>query len=178
MRAPRSGRSTIALGGCFAALLLAAACGDDGGATTLATTSTAPTSTTPAGEGLLLPATSDAPPPTDPWIARSRDVRFDEAALFDAGGNPVGAPARITLNLFDDLTYTGIVEDAEGDAGVYTWNGRLDGIEHGYFYIVYTSDVYMVHAASPLGIYEVSYLKDDIYRVVEIDQTQLPGGEG
>ena len=36
----------------------------------------------------------------------------------------------------------------------------------------------MGHFASPLGIYEAVIVEDDLYRVIQIDQTKFPGGEG
>jgi hypothetical protein len=51
-------------------------------------------------------------------------------------------------------------------------------VENSYFTLVYTSGVFMGHFGSPLGIYEAVIVEDDLYRVIQIDQTKFPGGEG
>ena len=43
--------------------------------------------------------------------------------------------------------------------------------------MVYTGGVFIGHFASPLEVYEVSLVQDDLYRVILIDQSKFQGGE-
>lgn len=167
-----------------AALLPLAACGDGGGASTTADlpTSTASTlvTTTILATGLFLPADGTPLPPDSPAQARSRAVRLDTTLLLDAAGRPllVDSGAEIPFNLFADAVYTGVVDEFTDEGGVLSWIGYLQGVEYSSFFIVHTAEVFMIHVASPLGIFEAAVLDGAIYRLYEIDQNQLPGGEG
>lgn len=116
------------------------------------------------------------PAPVGPQIIRWRAVTLNLGVLLDESGQ-ARELSEITVNLFPDVTYTGIIEEVNVEGDGYTWIGHLKDVELSAFYIVYTSGVFIGHFASPLGIYEVSIAKDEVYRIIQIDQNRFPGGE-
>jgi len=115
-----------------------------------------------------------------PHISRSRFVHLNLSLLLTDEGEPLPLEpgTKITLNLFPDLTYIGVLGSILQDEGGTSWVGTLEGIEYSEMTMVYTGEAFIAHIASPLGVYEVSSLGDGLYRVIQIDQNQLPGGEG
>ena len=110
------------------------------------------------------------------FVPRHRYVNVNLGLLFDQHGNSLDAKTtpEITLNLFPDTDYVGLVENVETDPDASsTWYGSLKGVEGSYFYLVVTEGVFIAHIASTEGIYEVSWVADNLYRVVEIDQSKL-----
>ena len=129
------------------------------------------------GDSIFLDSGESVPAPAEPHIARSRPVKINLGLLIDETGQ--ARPVKeIVVNLFPDTTYIAVIEQAEQAGDVYSWSGVLKGVEYSYFTMVYTSGAFMGHFASPLGIYETAYVRDDLYRVIQIDQQKLPGGEG
>jgi hypothetical protein len=133
-----------------------------------------------SGSALFLDARQATAPPTDAGVSRARWAKIDEAVLLDPQGKPLKLPpnAEITLNLFPDTTYAGVIEKVQQEGGGYTWVGHLKGVENSELFIVYTAGVFIGHFASPSGVYEVSSAGGDLYKIVQIDQSKLPGGEG
>lgn len=128
-------------------------------------------------DGLFTPAsnaegTTTYQPPR--YIIRSRLVHLNERHLFRADGSPLEANSQVSLNLFDDVLYTGIVTRAEqnGTTG-YTWSGRLKEKSGGYFYLLTYEGALIAHIASPEGVYEVSFAGDGLYRVVQFDHARM-----
>lgn len=113
-------------------------------------------------------------------VLRSRVVRLNTSLLLDEGGKayPVEGHSELVFNLFPGVSFTGIVQQIEYDGDGYTWSGYLKDVEYSHFNIVYTGGIFIVHVASPAGVYEASNLRDDLYLIVEIDQSRLDGGEG
>ena len=114
--------------------------------------------------------------PEEAHIVRSRFVKINLDQLLDETGQARDVK-EIIFNLFPDVTYTGMIEQVEQNGDSISWSGYLKDVEYSYFTMVYTSGVFMGHFASPLGIYETAFVEDDLYRVIMIDQTKLPGGE-
>ncbi|MCJ7724930.1 MAG: hypothetical protein MUP76_00875 [Acidimicrobiia bacterium] len=164
-------------------VVLMAACSDDAadsttmatpGTTAVVTTSTAgPTTTTGAGAAPALLIDSDATLTADPTAARARAVELDLDVLLGPDGKARSVD-EITINLFPDTTYTGVITEVKTEGGAITWNGYLEGIEFSYFTMISTAGAFIGHFASPAGVYEVSYADQGVYRVVEIDQQSLP----
>lgn len=131
------------------------------------------------GPPALFGETGDAPSsasgPAEPQVMRERFVTVDTTTLFDSAGNQLGRDAlpQITLNLFPDATFTGVVTRAYNDKWGSYWNGRLRGIQGGYFYLTVVEDAFMAHVASPLGVYEVSLAEGGIYKAIQIDQSKF-----
>lgn len=115
--------------------------------------------------------------PSEPHISRARFVTIHLGQLIDEAGQSRNV-REITLNLFPDATYTGAIEEVEQAGDTISWSGTLADVEFSYFTMVYTSGVFMGHFASPLGVYEVVFVEEGLYRVIEIDQSKFPGGEG
>ena len=84
----------------------------------------------------------------------------------------------VELNLFPDVILTGVIKQITQEDGVISWIGYLKDVEYSELTMVFTGGVFIAHFASPLGVYEVSNAGNDVYRIVLIDQTKLPGGEG
>jgi len=114
--------------------------------------------------------------PEEAHIVRSRFVKINLNLLMDEAGQARDVK-EIIFNLFPDVTYTGVIEQVDQSGDTISWSGYLKDVEYSYFTMVYTSGVFMGHFASPLGIYETAFVEDDLYRVIMIDQTKLPGGE-
>lgn len=131
---------------------------------------------TPSG-GLFIDANTTIQLPSDPHISRSRYVHIDFPMLLDESGQARKVD-ELTINLFPDVVYTGVVTQIESMGDGSTWVGYLKDVEYSELSMVYTSGVYIGHFASPLGVYEVTYVEGDLYKVIQIDQKQLPGGEG
>ena len=115
-----------------------------------------------------------------PSVARHRFSGINLALLLDATGEPlsIATPIQLQLNLFPDVIYTGVITQVTQDESGITWTGYLDDVEYSALTLVYTAGVFIMHAASPIGTYEVTNVGGELYRIVQIDQTQLPGGEG
>jgi hypothetical protein len=127
--------------------------------------------------GLFLNTDQTRELPEEPHIVRARFVKLNLNQLMDENGEPRDV-AELTFNLFPDVVYTGVIKQVEQSGDGLSWSGYLKDVETSYFTMVYTSGVFMGHFASPLGVYEAVFVDDDLYRVIMIDQTKLPGGEG
>ena len=105
-------------------------------------------------------------------------VKINFPLLLDESGQARElAGNTITLNLFPDVIYTGVIEQVEGDGDSYTWIGHLKGFDVSGLTMILTNDIFIAKIASPDGVYEVSNIGGDLYRVVLINQGNLPGGE-
>lgn len=126
---------------------------------------------------LFLESSESIPAPAEPQAARWRVVKINLGLLLDESGQ-AREMGEFTINLFPDVTYTGVVEEVTPEGDGYSWSGHLKDVEFSAFFMVYTSGVFIAHFSSPLGVYEVSIARDDLYRIIQIDQQKLPGGEG
>jgi hypothetical protein len=122
---------------------------------------------------MFIAAPYPIPRPTlDHSIVRHRYVTLNQAAL-----GLLPKANRVTFNLFPDVKYIGVVTKKGVDGGAYYYTGYLltssgTRIENGYFYIVKNSTIYIMHIASPAGIYEVNYFKGKVYRVTQLQFMQ------
>jgi hypothetical protein len=130
----------------------------------------------PASSGLFVETDETREVPLEPQIVRMRFVKVDLNQLLDESGKPREVK-EVSFNLFPDVVYTGVIEETKVSGDNVTWSGILKDVENSYFTMVFTSGVFMGHFGSPQGIYEVIYW-EDLYWVVMIDQSKLPGGEG
>jgi hypothetical protein len=134
---------------------------------------------TPAlsSSGLFIETDAVRSLPVEPHISRSQLVKVNFSLLLDESGQPRNIK-EIALNLFPDVIYTGVIEKIEQNGDGFSWVGYLKDVEFSELTMVYTSGVFIGHFASPLGVYEVSFLETDLYRAIMIDQSQFTGGEG
>jgi len=106
-----------------------------------------------------------------PEVVRSRFVKINTELLLDNAGQAREVD-EITLNLFPDVTYVGVIDQVEQNGDGYTWVGTLKGVENSSLFIVFAGGVFIVHVASPEGVYEASNRGGDLYQIIMIP----PGG--
>jgi hypothetical protein len=129
-------------------------------------------------DALFLEVESSLPAPAAAYIARSRVVKIDFSVLLDESGrarNLRGDP--VALNLFPDVTYTGVIEQIEENGDGFSWTGHLKDVEYSSLIMIFTGGTFIANISSPGGVYEVSRARGDFYRVVLIDQQKFQGGE-
>ena len=109
-----------------------------------------------------------------PEVIRSRMVSLNLGALLDGSGKALDAAAlpEINFNLFPDANFTGVVNKVT-TGETTSWTGPIKNVKNGYFYLVGVEGAYIVHVATPKGIYEVSSTGTGLYKVVQIDQSKL-----
>jgi hypothetical protein len=115
--------------------------------------------------------------PNASHIVRSRYVHINTELLLDKNNQilELKSGTQLGLNLFPDVNFIGVIERIEKNGSDnYSWIGYLQDIEPSRMYIIFTEGVFLAHFASPSGVYEVQSIKNDLYQVVEIDQTKLP----
>ena len=135
------------------------------------------------GGGLFLPA--ETPGAADPapgvTVLRSRVVRIDFGALAVArmDAEPETTSPTLTLNLFDDVVFSGIVErTAPTLSGGYVLWGRLDGVELGTFTLVVNGEVVAGTVLTPQATYRIRSAGGRLHAIRQIDPSTLPpGGE-
>lgn len=153
-------------------------CGASPSATPLETPVLAlPTSSLSNSSKLFIDTDATRALPMEPQIVRARFAQVNLALLMDETGQSRNVK-EITLNLFPDVIYTGVIKQVEQNGDGFSWMGYLKNVEYSELTMVYASGVFIGHFASPLGVYEVSIVEGDLYRIIMIDQTQFPGGEG
>lgn len=127
---------------------------------------------------LFLDGESPEPAPSASLIARSRVVKINLPILLDENGRARELTGTtITINLFPDVVYTGVIDQIEENGESYTWIGHLKDIEFSTLTMILTEGVFIAKIASPNGVYEVSTMGGSLYRVILINQGNLPGGE-
>ena len=150
----------------------------------------------PAGEaaaqpdGIFTPASASAAEvdatriDPDPLTLRRRLVTIDLGQLVPAtDAAPRGAAAGIeiapagmlTLNLFDDAVFTGLVErTAPTFAGGQALSGRLAGIEMGTLTLVVNGEVVAGTVRTPEATYRIRPAGNGLHAVSQVDLSQLP----
>jgi len=144
------------------------------------------------------PVSSQAPKPTTPdrnsnspiidhgpvvvddlpaGVARTRQVTINPKVLITVNGEPLPLKTGIEIPfyLFEDAQFLGVLGSVEETEIGLIWTGQLKDIEYGNFTIIYTSGVFLFKIGSPQGIYEIHQLKEQIYEIQQIDQTEFPG---
>ena len=119
-------------------------------------------------------------PQTRPPASRSgesRVVRIDFGALtaarLDADRETPAPP--LTLNLFDDVMFSGIVErTAPTFSGGYVLSGRLDGIALGTMTLVVNGEVVAGTVLTPQATYRIRSAGGRLHAIREIDPSTLP----
>ena len=90
-----------------------------------------------------------------------------------------GSPATLTLNLFDDAVFTGIVErTAPTFSGGYAVSGRLAGEPPGTMTLVVNGKVVAGTVRTSLATYRIRSAGGGLHAVSQVDPSKLPeGGE-
>lgn len=111
------------------------------------------------------------------YVARSRFVTVNLSLLMDENRVPrsLSTGEKVLLNLFLDKQFVGVLDRIEKTSrNSYTWFGTLENIELSQVLIVYSDGVFIANISSPQGVYEVKLVQDDLYQVIEIDQSKFP----
>ena len=140
-----------------------------------------PNSLTPTNSSLDLFIASEARVEKTPeHVKRHRVVTINSRLLLDESGEPrpMQPNSEITLNLFPDTIYTGVIEKAEQDESGFTWLGHLKNVENSTLTMVFAGGLLIGNFGSPAGVYEVSNIGGELYQIIEVDQNSLPGTEG
>lgn len=132
----------------------------------------APSLFAPAAAGDLQPS-ADAP--ARPEVMRSQYLKVNTGLLVSASGAQADRRSlpEVSLNLFANASFTGVVTDARQDQWGATWSGPLKDVPNGYFYLTVVDGVFMAHVASTRGVYEVTQVGGDVYRAVQLDQSKF-----
>ena len=83
-------------------------------------------------------------------------------------------PQTLTLNLFDDVVLTGIVEHVEPTSSGHSLWGRLDGVGLGTFTLVVNGRVVIGTVRMPDAVYTIRTAGDGTYVIRKIDESSLP----
>ncbi len=108
-------------------------------------------------------------------------IDFDQLAppADTAAAVPAGAAAApsgvLTLNLFDDASFTGLVESvAPTFSGGYSLAGRLAGVEMGTMTLVVNGDVVAGTVRTLEATYRIRPAAGGLHAVSEVDLSRLP----
>lgn len=108
-----------------------------------------------------------------PFVMRSRFVSVNLDLLVDEKGKARSADQlpQVSLNIFPDARFTGLVDRVEKSGTSTSWIGTLAEVEGGYFYLVVTEGVFIAHVASTEGVFEISSVGNGVYQAIQIDQS-------
>ena len=108
------------------------------------------------------------PQSSDAMSLRRRLVSVDFRQLGEIAGE-------LTLNLFADATFTGVVErTAPTFSGGYTLSGRLTGVEHGNVTLVVNGGVVAGRVWTPEATYRISPSGGGLHAIQQVDPARLP----
>ncbi len=129
----------------------------------------------PAGLAAVPSAETDS----DSITLRRRLVAIDFGQLtppVDTAGVAAAAPSGVlTLNLFDDASFTGLVESvAPTFSGGYSLAGPLAGVEMGTMTLVVNGDVVAGTVRTPEATYRIRPAGGGLHAVSEVDLSRLP----
>jgi peptidyl-Asp metalloendopeptidase len=116
-----------------------------------------------------------------PTIMRSRLVKVK----FDLLGGPADVRGQasiqpevqdvVTLNLFDDATYTAVLDQIEVLAtGGYVWIGHIDDVLYSQVVFVVNQGQAAGNVALPNGFYAIRYVSNNTHVIYQIDQSRFP----
>ena len=120
---------------------------------------------------------------SDSITLRQRLVAIDFGQLsppVDAAGAGAAAAAAapsgvLTLNLFDDASFTGLVQSvAPTFSGGYSLSGQLAGVEMGTMTLVVNGEVVAGTVRTPEATYRIRPAGGGLHAVSEVDLSRLP----
>ena len=131
--------------------------------------------------GLFSEVEGNAPSGTGVETLASRLVGIDFEQIAQVTSPVVGpkdsasaAPPILVLNLFDDVTFAGIVEHLEPTSSGHALQGRLDGVKFGTFTLVINGSVVSGTVRSPEAVYTIRTVSNGKYVIRQIDESSLP----
>ena len=99
----------------------------------------------------------------------------DAATLGGAAGTGIAPRGVLTLNLFEDAVFTGLVErTAPTFSGGQSLSGRLAGIEMGTMTLVVNGEVVAGTVRTPEATYRIRPVGNGLHAVSQIDPARLP----
>ena len=115
---------------------------------------------------------------TDSLTLRRRLVSIDFGQLtplVNAASAETAPPGVLRLNIFDDASFTGLVENvAPTFSGGYSLSGRLAGVEMGTVTLVVNGGVIAGTVRTPEATYRIRPAGAGLHAVSQIDPAQLP----
>ena len=138
----------------------------------------------PQSYGLFYKVDGEPSPTTGFNTLDSRLVGIDFGLLSGAIESPIGPKDHVTgkpsglqtlsLNLFDDVVFTGIVEHVEPTASGRALWGGLDGVELGTMTLVVNGSIVVGTVRTPAAVYSIRTAGDGTYVIRQIDESTLP----
>src|SRR4051794_1127155 len=135
---------------------------------------------TPAqGGGLFIDATGpvaaalDQSARTDRTRLRSRTVRIDLPQL-GTRGEPLSPGTTLQLNLFDDATYTAVLDRIDTTANGFVWVGHLRGVAMSTVTLATQDGVMSGSVFTPDATYAIGVAGGGLHSVAQIDQSEFP----
>ena len=135
-------------------------------------------------KGLFFDIEDEPPPGPEVETLASRFAGIDFGQLDPSPGSvssPLGvddfrrlAPRTVTLNLFEDASFTGRIEHVEPTASGYAFWGGLDGVELGTMTMVVNGDIVVGAVRTPQAIYTITTTDSGSYVIRQIDESNLP----
>ena len=99
----------------------------------------------------------------------------DAAARGAAAGIEIAPNGVLTLNLFDDAVFTGLVERVGSTfSGGYSLSGSLAGVEFGTMTLVVNGEVVAGTVRTPEATYRIRPAGGGLHAVSQVDLSQLP----
>ena len=169
-RAHRGGRGAVLAGALLAALAGGEAAGQPGGLFS-------------EGAPAAAVAGRDISAVSDSITLRRRLVAIDlgqltppaDAAAADPGGAQAAPSGVLTLNLFDDATFTGLVRSvAPTFSGGYSLSGPLAGVEMGTMTLVVNGGVVAGTVRTPEATYRIRPAGAGLHAVSQVDPSSPP----
>ena len=136
------------------------------------------------GKGLFFDVEGEPPPNPGVKSLASRFVDIDFGQLdpsLTSISRPLGtgeirqlAPRTVTLNLFEDASFTARIEYVEPTASGYVLWGGLDGVELGTMTMVVNGDIVVGTVRTPLAVYTITTTDTNSHVIRQIDESTLP----
>ena len=121
-------------------------------------------------------------PGVETLVSRFAGIDFGQLApSLGSVSSPLGidqvsrlTPQTVTLNLFEDATFTGRIEHVEPTASGYAFWGGLDGVELGTMTMVVNGDIVVGTVRTPQTVYTITTTYTGSYVIRQIDESSLP----
>ena len=138
--------------------------------------------------GLFSEVGGASPTSTGVETISRRVVGIDFTQLTEVTESPVGPkdlitvkpvqPQTLVLNLFDDVVFTGLVEQVEPTSSGHALRGKLEGVELGTFTLVVNGSVVVGTVRTHERVYTIRTVGVGTYVIRQIDESSLlPLGE-
>jgi len=144
----------------------------------------APASTTgmpqaPAGLFVDAPVRGALTRSSRPTVGRSRPVTINPAAWpASQRPHPRSAPPALLLNLFEDVSYTAVLDRVEPASNGFTWIGHIPGARLSTVTLAAVDGILAGSVILPGAVYSIRNTGGAAHEVREVDQSQfLPEGE-